>query len=208
MSLYATGVVLKEAPQIICFSSSWGCRRSKPIFKNASLWQKSLKLKQEEGRGTYEEPCKRTGGHLEQEKDAVSLWASRQRQMVPEGSDAGDPCPSLAMVLPTGTQRAQCGKLGLSHCPESPAGVAVHRKCPPAGVHWRVSSATSWSGWGPRSGCKQCLEKTQPLLGRRLFLWMIQGFLELRQARAVYSRVTTGMLSLSGSLFSEVRTLV
>ena len=73
MSLYATGVVLKEAPQIICFSSSWGCRRSKPIFKNASLWQKSLKLKQEEGRGTYEEPCKRTGGHLEQEKDAVSL---------------------------------------------------------------------------------------------------------------------------------------
>ena len=33
-------------------------------------------------------------------------------------------------------------------------------------------------------------------------------FLELRQARAVYSRVATGMLILNGSLFSEVRTLV
>ena len=34
------------------------------------------------------------------------------------------------------------------------------------------------------------------------------GFLELRQARGVYSRVTTGMRILNGSLFSEVRTLV
>ena len=34
------------------------------------------------------------------------------------------------------------------------------------------------------------------------------GFLELRQARGVYSRVTTGMPNLNGSLFSEVRTLV
>ena len=34
------------------------------------------------------------------------------------------------------------------------------------------------------------------------------GFLELRQARAVYSRVTSGMPILNGSLFSEVRTLV
>ena len=34
------------------------------------------------------------------------------------------------------------------------------------------------------------------------------GFLELRQARRVYSRVTTGMPILNGSLFSEVRTLV
>ena len=34
------------------------------------------------------------------------------------------------------------------------------------------------------------------------------GFLELRQAPGVYSRVTTGMPILSGSLFSEVRTLV
>ena len=33
-------------------------------------------------------------------------------------------------------------------------------------------------------------------------------FLELRQAPGVYSRVTTGMPILNGSLFSEVRTLV
>ena len=34
------------------------------------------------------------------------------------------------------------------------------------------------------------------------------GFLKLRQAPAVYSRVTTGMHILNGSLFSEVRTPV
>ena len=34
------------------------------------------------------------------------------------------------------------------------------------------------------------------------------GFLELRHARGVYSRVTTGMPILNASLFSEVRTLV
>ena len=34
------------------------------------------------------------------------------------------------------------------------------------------------------------------------------GFLEFRQARGVYSRVTTGMPILNGSLFSEVTTLV
>ena len=33
-------------------------------------------------------------------------------------------------------------------------------------------------------------------------------FLELRQARGVYSRVATGMPILNGSLFNEVRTLV
>ena len=36
----------------------------------------------------------------------------------------------------------------------------------------------------------------------------LMGFLKLRQARLVYSRVTTGMPILNGSLFSEVRTLV
>ena len=36
----------------------------------------------------------------------------------------------------------------------------------------------------------------------------LMGFLELRQARGVYSRVTTGMPILNGSLFSEIRTLV
>ena len=37
---------------------------------------------------------------------------------------------------------------------------------------------------------------------------ILMGFLELRQAPGVYSRVTTGMPILNGSLFSEVRTLV
>ena len=36
----------------------------------------------------------------------------------------------------------------------------------------------------------------------------LTGFLELRQAPWVYSRITTGMPILNGSLFSEVRTLV
>ena len=36
----------------------------------------------------------------------------------------------------------------------------------------------------------------------------LMGILELRQARVVYSRVSTGMPILNGSLFSEVRTLV
>ena len=36
----------------------------------------------------------------------------------------------------------------------------------------------------------------------------LMGFLELRQARGVYTRVTTGIPILNGSLFSEVRTLV
>ena len=35
--------------------------------------------------------------------------------------------------------------------------------------------------------------------------WVFSSF---RQARGVYSRVTTGMPILNGSLFSEVRTLV
>ena len=36
----------------------------------------------------------------------------------------------------------------------------------------------------------------------------LMGFLELRQAPGVYSRVTTGMPILNGRLFSEVRTPV
>ena len=36
----------------------------------------------------------------------------------------------------------------------------------------------------------------------------LMGFLELRQARGEYSRVTTGLPILNGSLFSEGRTLV
>ena len=36
----------------------------------------------------------------------------------------------------------------------------------------------------------------------------LMGFLDLRQAPGLYSRVTTGMSILNGSLFSEVRTPV
>ena len=36
----------------------------------------------------------------------------------------------------------------------------------------------------------------------------LMSFLQLRQAPGVYSRVTTGMPILNGSLFSEVRTPV
>ena len=36
----------------------------------------------------------------------------------------------------------------------------------------------------------------------------LMGLLELRKERGVYSRDTTGMSILNGSLFSEVRTLV
>ena len=44
-----------------------------------------------------------------------------------------------------------------------------------------------------------------------LILWRggsLMGFLELPQAPGLYSRLTTGMPILNGSLFSEVRTLV
>ena len=44
-----------------------------------------------------------------------------------------------------------------------------------------------------------------------LILWRggsLMGFLELRQAPGVYSRVMTGIPILNGNLFSEVRTLV
>ena len=36
----------------------------------------------------------------------------------------------------------------------------------------------------------------------------LMGFVELRQAPGVYSRVTTGMPIVTGTLFSEVRTHV
>ena len=36
----------------------------------------------------------------------------------------------------------------------------------------------------------------------------LMGFLELRHAPGLYSRVTTGMPILNGSLFNEVRTIV
>ena len=52
--------------------------------------------------------------------------------------------------------------------------------------------------------CMQCRG-----IGPHLVAWgSLMDFLELRQARGVYSRVVTGMPILNGSLFSEVRTLV
>ena len=53
--------------------------------------------------------------------------------------------------------------------------------------------------------------QTYHFMANTLISWRggsLMGFLELRQARGVYSRVTMGMPILNGSLFSEVRTLV
>ena len=52
--------------------------------------------------------------------------------------------------------------------------------------------------------CMKCRGIGSHLLARE----SLMGFLELRQATGVYSRVTKGMLILNRSLFSEVRTLV
>ena len=52
--------------------------------------------------------------------------------------------------------------------------------------------------------CMQCRGIGPHLAARE----SLMGFLVLRQTRGVYSRVTTGMPILNGSLFSEVRTLV
>ena len=52
--------------------------------------------------------------------------------------------------------------------------------------------------------CMQCRGIGPHLVARG----SLMDFLELRQARGVYSRVATGMPILNGSLFSEVRTLV
>ena len=57
-----------------------------------------------------------------------------------------------------------------------------------------------------KHNCSECSAGESGLISWRGESLM--GFLELRQARGVYSRVTTGMPILNGSLFSEVRTLV
>ena len=60
--------------------------------------------------------------------------------------------------------------------------------------------------WLGKLNCSACNAGDSGLIswrGERLM-----GFLELRLARVLYSRVTTGMPILNGSLFSEVRTLV
>ena len=57
-----------------------------------------------------------------------------------------------------------------------------------------------------KRNCSACNEGESGLISWRGGILM--GFLELRQAPGVYSRVTTGMAILNGSLFSEVRTPV
>ena len=52
--------------------------------------------------------------------------------------------------------------------------------------------------------CMQCRGIGPHLVARG----SLMGFLELRQARGVYSRVMTGMPTLNGTLFCEIRTLV
>ena len=52
--------------------------------------------------------------------------------------------------------------------------------------------------------CMQCRGFGPPLVARESLI----GFLELRLARGVNSRVMTGIPILNGSVFSEVRTLV
>ena len=60
--------------------------------------------------------------------------------------------------------------------------------------------------WLGQRNCSACNAGESGLISWRG--GSLLGFLELRQARGVYSRVTTGMPFLNGSLFSEVRTLV
>ena len=60
--------------------------------------------------------------------------------------------------------------------------------------------------WLGKRNCSECSAGESGLITWRG--GSLMGFLELRQARGVYSRVTTRMRILNGSLFSEVRTLV
>ena len=57
-----------------------------------------------------------------------------------------------------------------------------------------------------KRNCSACNAGESGLISWRV--GSLMGFLELREARGVYSRVTTGMPILNVSLFSEVRTLV
>ena len=60
--------------------------------------------------------------------------------------------------------------------------------------------------WFGKCNCSACNAGESGLISWRG--GSLMGFLELRQAPGVYSRVTTGMPILNMSLFSEVRTLV
>ena len=60
--------------------------------------------------------------------------------------------------------------------------------------------------WFGKRNCSACNAGESGLISWRG--GSLMGFLELRQAPGVYSRVTMEMPILNGSLFSEVRTLV
>ena len=60
--------------------------------------------------------------------------------------------------------------------------------------------------WLGKRNCSACNAVESGLISWRR--GSLMGFLELRQAPGVYSRVMTGMPILNGSLFTEVRTLV
>ena len=60
--------------------------------------------------------------------------------------------------------------------------------------------------WLGKRNCSACNAGESGLISWRGA--SLKGFLQLRQARGVYSRVMTGMHILNGSLFSEVKTLV
>ena len=60
--------------------------------------------------------------------------------------------------------------------------------------------------WLGKRNCSACSAGESGLISWRG--GSLMGFLELRQARGLYSRVTTGMPILNGSLFTEVMTLV
>ena len=64
----------------------------------------------------------------------------------------------------------------------------------------------SLCAWLGKRNCSACNAVESGLISFRG--GSLMGFLELRQARGVYSRVTRWMPILNGSLFSEVRTLV
>ena len=73
-------------------------------------------------------------------------------------------------------------------------------------LEFNQANRVSLCVWLGKRNCSACNAGESGLIswrGRSLI-----GFLELRQAPGVYSRVKTGMHILNGSLFSEVKTLV
>ena len=73
-------------------------------------------------------------------------------------------------------------------------------------VEFNQANRGSWCVCLWKHNCSACNAVESGLISWRR--GSLMDFLELRQARGVYSRVTTGIPILNGSLFSEVRTLV